>query len=99
MGIISSFFFKLPHSQGATIECLAKHIDEKDGLKAECETQILRIAELQSEDFHLDRPLFFACREDRERFCAKIPAGEGKVYKCLMKHKMERVMTSEVNYL
>ncbi|XP_014673318.1 PREDICTED: Golgi apparatus protein 1-like [Priapulus caudatus] len=86
---------ELQHSQGATIECLAKHIDEKGGLSSMCEKQILRIAELQSEDFHLDRPLYFACRDDRERFCANTPAGEGKVYNCLMKHKMLRDMSSE----
>lgn len=31
-----------------------------------CQHEIMRIAELQTEDFHLDRPLYFACREDRE---------------------------------
>lgn len=55
-----------------------------------------RLAELQADDFHLDRALFFACREDREKFCEKTRAGEGRVYKCLMKYKMERGMSKEV---
>lgn len=59
---------------GATVECLIQKLTEaarkqKDAMQmldTECRHEILRIAELQSEDFHLDRPLFFACREDRE---------------------------------
>lgn len=56
----------------------------------------MRIAEIQSEDFHLDRPLFFACREDRERFCENVPAGDGKVYRCLLHHKMHKDMSRDV---
>ncbi|XP_015923497.1 Golgi apparatus protein 1 [Parasteatoda tepidariorum] len=81
-----------PHSQGETIECLSKQSDKLSPL---CKHEILRIAELQGDDFHLDRPLFFACRDDRERFCEKVEAGEGKVYRCLMRHKMERDMSQE----
>ncbi|XP_055943166.1 Golgi apparatus protein 1-like isoform X2 [Argiope bruennichi] len=81
-----------PHSQGETIECLSKQTEK---LTPQCRHEILRIAELQGDDFHLDRPLFFACREDRERFCEKIEAGEGRVYRCLMRHKMERDMSQE----
>ena len=65
-------------------------------MSAECQKEILRIAEIQSEDFHMDRPLYFACREDRDRFCEKIQAGDGKVYKCLMNHKMHKDMSLEV---
>ncbi|GFR07100.1 golgi apparatus protein 1 [Trichonephila clavata] len=81
-----------PHSQGETIECLSKQTEK---LVPQCRHEILRIAELQGDDFHLDRPLFFACREDRERFCEKVEAGEGRVYRCLMRHKMERDMSQE----
>lgn len=84
---------KLPHSQGATIECLQKQAGH---LEDECRTEILRISKIQGEDFHLDRPLFFACRDDRERFCSHVTSGEGRVYKCLMKHRLERDMTPEV---
>lgn len=74
------------HTQGETIECLEKSTDK---LSNECKHQILRIAELQSDDFHLDRSLYFSCREDREKFCHRIQSGEGRVYRCLMKHKLE----------
>lgn len=80
------------HSQGATIECLSLHAGE---LEEACHKQILRLAELQSDDFHLDRPLFFACRDDREKFCEKVRSGEGRVYKCLIKHKTDRGMSKE----
>lgn len=32
----------------------------------DCKHEVLRLAEMQADDFHLDRPLFFACRLDRE---------------------------------
>lgn len=36
-------------------------------ISQECRQEVMRIAELQSDDFHLDRPLYFACRKDREQ--------------------------------
>ncbi len=66
-----------------------------DKLSAKCKHQILRIAELQSDDFHLDRPLYFGCREDREKLCHRIQSGEGKVYRCLMKHKLDRDLSRD----
>ena len=78
------------HTQGETIDCLEKFTDK---LTDKCKHQILRIAELQSDDFHLDRALYFACRDDRENFCHRIQSGEGRVYRCLMRHKLEREMS------
>ena len=57
------------------------------------------MAELQAEDYHLDRPLYFACREDREQFCAGVVSGGGKVYQCLVHHKMEKMMSKKVGYV
>ncbi|CAL4099705.1 unnamed protein product, partial [Meganyctiphanes norvegica] len=57
--------------------------------------RMVLLSELQADDFHLDRALFFACRYDREQFCENVRAGDGKVYKCLMKHKTERKMSTE----
>ena len=54
------------------------------------------MAELSADDYHMDRPLYYACRDDREKFCAEVPAGEGAVYKCLEKHKFEQRMSKEV---
>ncbi|CAG5849057.1 unnamed protein product [Menidia menidia] len=92
------------HSQGEVIACLEKALvreaeqqDPVRPIREECQKAILRVAELSSDDFHLDRHLYFACRDDRERFCQNTQAGEGKVYKCLFNHKFEESM-SEKDY-
>ncbi|XP_056455527.1 Golgi apparatus protein 1-like [Gadus chalcogrammus] len=88
------------HSQGEVIECLEKGVvQEAEGgvgvapIREDCKKAILRVAELSSDDFHLDRYLYFSCRDDRERFCENTPAGEGRVYKCLFNHKFEEAMS------
>uniref|UniRef100_A0A669ENC9 Golgi apparatus protein 1 n=1 Tax=Oreochromis niloticus TaxID=8128 RepID=A0A669ENC9_ORENI len=90
------------HSQGEVIACLEKALvreveqqDRAHPIKEECQKAILRVAELSSDDFHLDRHLYFSCRDDRERFCQNIQAGEGKVYKCLFNHKFEEAMSEK----
>ncbi|KAF1393199.1 hypothetical protein PFLUV_G00036030 [Perca fluviatilis] len=90
------------HSQGEVISCLEKALvreaeqqDHVHPIKEECKRAILRVAELSSDDFHLDRHLYFSCRADRERFCRNTPAGEGKVYKCLFNHKFEEAMSEK----
>lgn len=67
------------HSQGEVIACLEKglvrEVEEQPGapaIKDDCKKAIMRVAELSSDDFHLDRYLYFACREDRERFCENV---------------------------
>ncbi|KAM3176575.1 hypothetical protein ACTXT7_006240 [Hymenolepis weldensis] len=79
-------------SQGSTIACLMIHIEK---LNPECAHHIYRISELQSDDYHLDRPLFYACREDRERFCRDVKSGDGRVLECLMNHKFGFGMSEE----
>ncbi|CAH1270209.1 GLG1 [Branchiostoma lanceolatum] len=86
---------QIDHSQGYVINCLQKRIGEKDGLEVRCMKQILRVGELSADDYHEDRALYFACRDDRERFCEKITAGEGKVLKCLVQHKFEHDMSDD----
>ncbi|XP_034733978.1 Golgi apparatus protein 1-like [Etheostoma cragini] len=90
------------HSQGEVIACLEKALvweaeqqDHVHPIKEECQRAILRVAELSSDDFHLDRHLYFSCRADRERFCRNTQAGEGKVYKCLFNHKFEEAMSEK----
>ncbi|XP_030621144.1 Golgi apparatus protein 1 [Chanos chanos] len=90
------------HSQGEVIACLEKGLvseaEEQAGrysIKEDCKKAIMRVAELSSDDFHLDRHLYFACRDDRERFCENTPAGEGRVYKCLFNHKFEESMSDK----
>ncbi len=73
---------------------MSEHVRDLD---SGCKHEILRVAELQADDYHMDRPLFYACREDRERFCARTRAGSGKIYKCLYRHKFDRDMSSDVS--
>ncbi|NWH33056.1 GSLG1 protein, partial [Chloropsis hardwickii] len=63
------------HSQGEVVACLEKGLvkeaeetDPRIQVSDQCKKAILRVAELSSDDFHLDRHLYFACRDDRERF-------------------------------
>uniref|UniRef100_A0A8C0JK79 Golgi apparatus protein 1 n=1 Tax=Canis lupus dingo TaxID=286419 RepID=A0A8C0JK79_CANLU len=90
------------HSQGEVVSCLEKGLvkeaeerDPKIQVSELCKKAILRVAELSSDDFHLDRHLYFACRDDRERFCENTQAGEGRVYKCLFNHKFEESMSEK----
>lgn len=83
---------QIPHSQVNTIYCLQRHITN---LTADCKHQILRISELQSNDFHLDKPLYFACRADREKFCKNVESGNGRVYKCLMENMRQDEMSED----
>uniref|UniRef100_A0A915AS27 Golgi apparatus protein 1 n=1 Tax=Parascaris univalens TaxID=6257 RepID=A0A915AS27_PARUN len=91
---------RVPHSQGATLECLIDKIVKASQtdpgamqmIDDKCKHEVMRIAELQSDDFHLDRQLFFACREDRERFCKDVQSGNGKVFECLMNHRNDQFM-------
>ncbi|KAF7242801.1 Golgi apparatus protein 1 [Varanus komodoensis] len=90
------------HSQGEVVACLerglvkeAEESESRAKLSEQCKKAILRVAELSSDDFHLDRHLYFACRDDRERFCENTQAGEGRVYKCLFNHKFEDAMSEK----
>lgn len=85
---------KSVHNQGDTISCLAGNVTS---LKASCQRQILRVAELQSNDYHNDRQLFLACQDDREKFCANVNSGDGKTYRCLAAHKFDQRMSKQVS--
>ena len=82
------------HSQGTVIRCL---LENSQSLTPECKAQTFRIAELQSDDYHLDRALFFACKDDREAFCGKITSGEGRVYSCLTENMRVRHFLFDVS--
>uniref|UniRef100_A0A4W3HCX1 Golgi apparatus protein 1 n=1 Tax=Callorhinchus milii TaxID=7868 RepID=A0A4W3HCX1_CALMI len=87
---------KDPHSQGEVVSCLERAlVNDEETVAEPCKKAILRVAELSSDDFHLDRHLYFACRDDRERFCEDIQGGEGRVYKCLFNHKFEDAMSEK----
>lgn len=72
------------HSQGEVIACLEKGLvreaeqqTETHLIRDECKKAIMRVAELSSDDFHLDRYLYVSCREDRERFCENVCSPPG----------------------
>uniref|UniRef100_A0A8C1IFZ6 Golgi apparatus protein 1 n=1 Tax=Cyprinus carpio TaxID=7962 RepID=A0A8C1IFZ6_CYPCA len=90
------------HSQGEVIACLERAVvreaeqqDKARQIKDACKKSIMRVAELSADDFHLDRYLYFSCRDDRERFCENVCVGEGRVYKCLFNHKFEEAMSEK----
>ena len=75
------------HSQGEVIACLEKGLireaEQQAGvhvIKDECKKAIMRVAELSSDDFHLDRYLYLSCRDDRERFCENVRAAWVRVW-------------------
>ena len=82
-----------PAQAGQTVACLT---DKKDKLSTGCKLQIIRVAELQADDWSKDRRLFHACRSDRERLCRTVVAGNGQVYSCLYKNKFNQAMSEKV---
>ncbi|UJR27806.1 hypothetical protein I4U23_009075 [Adineta vaga] len=82
----------LPHDQGAVISCLSK---KQKKLTPPCLKQISRLIEMQSDDYHLDRALYMACREDRDRLCAQVISGNGRVYRCLFEQKFNSMMSTD----
>lgn len=81
----------MPH--GETIACLTKQMEK---LKQRCKAEILRVAELQADDFNKDRQLWFDCRADRDRLCSDVRPGKGRIYQCLFKHKFDATMSEAV---
>ena len=53
---------------------------------------------MQSNDYHLDRALYYACRDDREHLCAHVTGGNGRVYRCLYAQKFNRMMSADVSH-
>ncbi|XP_052816118.1 Golgi apparatus protein 1-like [Mya arenaria] len=80
------------HAQGKTILCLARQIAV---LQEPCKKQVLRVAELQADDYHMDRSLYYACRGARELLCEDTHAGNGKVFQCLYEKKMDPKMPTK----
>jgi Golgi apparatus protein 1 len=77
------------------MSCLSKSFTKLSKL---CSKQIFRLNEMQSADYHLDRALFSACRDDRERFCSQVTSGNGRVYRCLYEQKLNNMMSADVSH-
>jgi len=52
---------------------------------------------MQSDDFQLDRALYTACRDDRQRLCPQVASGNGQVYRCLYEQKFNSMMSPAVS--
>ena len=75
--------------------CLAEHMAD---LGPSCRKQVLRVYELQSDDYHMDRPLYYACQDDRENLCAEVKAGNGAVFQCLFDHLGQSDLSGKVSH-
>uniref|UniRef100_A0A146KTA9 Golgi apparatus protein 1 n=1 Tax=Lygus hesperus TaxID=30085 RepID=A0A146KTA9_LYGHE len=58
-----------------------------------CQSEVLRLSEIQGENVKLDRALFRACTDERLRFCRDM--SQGQTYECLFQHKNEVGLSSE----
>ena len=76
------------------MECLG---EQEANLTKKCRLRVIRATELQGDDYHLNRALYYACRNDRERLCEHVQSGDGRVYDCLMKRKFDPKMSEEVS--
>jgi golgi apparatus protein 1 len=57
------------------------------------------VSEQQADDVKLDRQLFIACAADLNKLCTNIPSGSGQAYKCLMNHRLDRLMSRAVSHI
>ncbi|CAF1424247.1 unnamed protein product [Rotaria sordida] len=80
----------IPHKPGAVVSCLSQKYTK---LSSQCRREIFRLAEMQSDDYHLDRALYYACRDDRERLCEQVSSGNGRIYRCLYDQKFNSMMS------
>ena len=73
---------------------MAEHLEQ---LTDKCQKQVLRVYELQSDDYHMDRPLYYACQDDRENLCGEVKAGNGAVFQCLFDHLGQTDLSHKVS--
>lgn len=73
-------------SNSNTIVCLQNNFYN---VTEQCRTEVLKLAEIQSDNIKLDRQLYLSCAEDQMRYCRQFAPGSGRVFKCLMDHRQE----------
>lgn len=81
------------HEQSEVISCLE---DQLEQVTPKCQEQLVDIAKMQADDYHLDRPLFYACQEAVSKFCPETKSGDGRIYKCLLENKNNVMMPKKV---
>ncbi|BES89484.1 Golgi apparatus protein [Nesidiocoris tenuis] len=73
------------------LSCLQNQLET---LSKDCQSEVLRLSEIQGEDVKLDRALFRACSEEHRRFCRDQKQTPSEVYECLFLQKNEVVMSA-----
>jgi hypothetical protein len=70
--------------EGRLIYCMMAH---EDKISSACDYALYKTAREASQALARVNQAINACAGDIEKFCASIPAGEGRVAQCLMKNK------------
>lgn len=70
---------------GAVLRCLQDNIDNLKG--ADCKEEVFYFIQMEVSDFRNDLQLATACRQDVDKFCREVEAGEGRVLECLRMHR------------
>lgn len=83
-------------SQSNTLECLQDHIKE---IPDSCRREIFQLVEIQADNIKFDHQLYLACRDDHMRYCRQFAPGSGRIFKCLMQHREDRLTTRCHNHL
>jgi len=72
---------------GTVLRCL---VDNRANITSDdCKKETFEFEKSEANDIRVDKPLSDACKEDKEKFCADVKPGMGRVHQCLRDHKDE----------
>ena len=72
---------------GTVLRCL---VDNRANITSDdCKKETFAFEKSEANDIRVDKPLSDACKEDKEKFCADVKPGMGRVHQCLRDHKDE----------
>lgn len=60
---------------------------------------MLQLSELQADNIKFDHQLYLACAEDHLRYCRQYAPGSGRIFKCLMQHRNDKLTMQCQNQL
>ncbi|KAK4879218.1 hypothetical protein RN001_007364 [Aquatica leii] len=83
-------------SQAMTIMCLQDNIGK---VKESCRKEVFHLAEIQADNIKLDHQLYLACAEDQNKYCPQFFPGSGRIFKCLMQHRHEKLTVKCFHHL
>ncbi|KAF5273634.1 hypothetical protein FQR65_LT04634 [Abscondita terminalis] len=83
-------------SQAMTITCLQDNIVK---VKEACRKEVFHLAEIQADNIKLDHQLYVACVEDQNKYCPQFFPGNGRIFKCLMQHRHEKLTVKCFHHL